>query len=398
MMLLFLSQWCLLSASFSIKHVQKSSLFRVHETGTVNSNFIDDAVDCISEGASIALNPSQDFASLSVQTLDASKKSKESNFEDDEVDCTSEGGNWSVDNKMLSSTIQLPSVGKPPSLKTAKDGFNLIMDCLSVESSPSGLVQLCDKMDTLQDYDQTLVLRPALEAIRYHKLVQLLKSNRESYIETATFLSNRIARKDLPNLEGVRSVKVDMMSSFSSSSILPSDTIADCALPSITFSESPLDKFLLGIFRGLVQREIGWKSELKGIKGLLEEGRHFMLSEEGTPEKQHAFVKTVLAGLMTPVLPPFYRIFMAGKLPSARNGDPQWLEEVFQSVAKIAPEKLQTRLQPGQQFGPWFYAPYLTSFVTPVFLSFLVGPSKPNRRADGQLGGIIIEVRTYESI
>ena len=34
-----------------------------------------------------------------------------------------------------------------------------------------------------------------------------------------------------------------------------------------------------------------------------------------------------------------------------------------------------------------FYAPFLTSFITPTFFGFLVGPSYPNRRKDGQLGG-----------
>jgi len=40
----------------------------------------------------------------------------------------------------------------------------------------------------------------------------------------------------------------------------------------------------------------------------------------------------------------------------------------------------------------WFYAPYLTSVVTPTFFAFLVGPSRPNRRRDdGQRGGLLVE-------
>ena len=81
-------------------------------------------------------------------------------------------------------------------------------------------------------------------------------------------------------------------------------------------------------------------------------------------------VRDTLGGLMTPVLPPFYRIFMSGIVPKA-----DWV-----------PEDLR-----GKQIGPWFYAPFLTSFVTPTFFAFLVGPSYPNRRKDGQPGGLVVE-------
>jgi hypothetical protein len=50
-----------------------------------------------------------------------------------------------------------------------------------------------------------------------------------------------------------------------------------------------------------------------------------MLSKEGTETNQHIFVKNTLSGLMTPFLPPFYRIFMSGIVPSFENGDPEWL-------------------------------------------------------------------------
>ena len=45
----------------------------------------------------------------------------------------------------------------------------------------------------------------------------------------------------------------------------------------------------------------------------------------------------------------------------------------------------------GKQIGPWFYAPWLTTIVTPIFFGFLVGPSRPNRRSDGQRGGLVVE-------
>jgi hypothetical protein len=89
---------------------------------------------------------------------------------------------------------------------------------------------------------------------------------------------------------------------------------------------------------------------------------------------QHRFVKNVLGALLTPVMPPFYRLFMAGIVPSAARGDPSWLVELTESVISVLPlSEEKKRSLPGQQFGPWFYAPVLTSVVTPPFLSFLVG-------------------------
>ena len=115
----------------------------------------------------------------------------------------------------------------------------------------------------------------------------------------------------------------------------------------------------------------GVTSEKPGIEGLLEQGRTFMLQKDQTAEAQHKMVRDTLGGLMTPVLPPFYRIFMSGIIPKA-----EWV-----------PEDLR-----GKQIGPLgFYAPFLTSFVTPTFFAFLVGPSYPNRRKDGQPGGLVVE-------
>jgi hypothetical protein len=91
---------------------------------------------------------------------------------------------------------------------------------------------------------------------------------------------------------------------------------------------------------------------------------------------------------MTPVLPPFYRIFMAGLVPSAERGDPEWLVSAFASLNRALPGDL---LPAGKQLGPWFYAPTLTSLVTPPFLSFLVGPSRANFRRDGQPGGLVVD-------
>jgi len=144
--------------------------------------------------------------------------------------------------------------------------------------------------------------------------------------------------------------------------------VADCELDDKKFDDSPLDKLLLKIFRDLVEKNTGGVSSSKsGIEGLLEQGRTFMLRPGQTPEAQHKMVRDTLGGLMTPYLPPFYRIFMSGIVP-----------------------KLGTDFD-GKQIGPWFYAPWLTSFVTPTFFGFLVGPSRPNSRKDGMPGGLVVE-------
>jgi hypothetical protein len=208
---------------------------------------------------------------------------------------------------------------------------------------------------------------------------------------TVSFLGARIPRIDLPNVQDIPLLNEQSLSASDLISSQIIDYLPDCSLPNITFSESPLDVLLLSIFRGIVQKETGWKSGIKGIKGLLEEGKHFMLSINGTAENQHQFVRNTLSQLMTPFLPPFYRIFMSGIIPSEQKNDPNWLLDFFNSLREILPDGIRKYVSPGSQLGPWFYAPALTSFVTPVFLNFLVGPSRMNRRKDGQLGGLVVE-------
>ena len=384
---------CLLLASAcALRGPWKAStraLTSLREAEPKESNFEDDAVDCVSEGGTMKIGtakPRIEMEQVMQSTLEDSKRSKQSNFEDEDVTCVSEGGTWRVDRDMmdmLEREYKMPTTSR----KSLQEAFQKILEAVNLEATPLNIVALSDTIDTVGGYENSALLRSALNSIRYNKLVTLLKNDRDTYIETASFLSTRISRQNLPNLQ-------DVQVTTSAAQLVPvNDLLPDCSLPNITFYESPLDRFLLGVFRGLVQKEIGWKSETAGIRGLLEEGRHYMLSDQGTDDHQHAFVKRVLAGLMTPVLPPFYRIFMAGIVPSTANGDPQWLEDAFQSVAKVLPQDLQRKISPGTQLGPWFYAPYLTSFVTPVFLSFLVGPSRTNRRVDGALGGIVVEVR-----
>ena len=241
------------------------------------------------------------------------------------------------------------------------------------------IVKICDTIDTLNKNDDLFVIKTfdlrkrALKAQRYEYLSKLMQKDYDAYIATASFLSpSRIPRKELPNLQDVPIDKNAVPISTASTSLTAEDgstpLVEDCKLDNMAYQDSPLDKLLLSIFRKLVAQNTGGvTSDKPGIEGLLEQGRTFMLQPGQTPEAQHKMVYDTLGGLMTPVLPPFYRIFMSGIVP-----------------------KLGTEWD-GKQFGPWFYAPFLTSFVTPTFFGFLVGPSYPNRRKDGQLGGLVVE-------
>ena len=286
-------------------------------------------------------------------------------------------------NSPVTSPVSLETLDYEDILKQFADEVKEISACLSLAANPlfqsdekataEAIVLVCDELDQLDlDGDSRLVnnklalRRRALEFARYELLVKLLRSDYKAYVATASFLSpSRIPRSQLPNVQDVP---------FDKDYVVPQvkegdkELVADCALDDMKYTDSLLDKALLKVFRNLVEKNTGGvSSEKEGITGLLEQGRTFMLKEGQTPEAQHKMVADTLGGLMTPVLPPFYRIFMSGIVP-----------------------KLGTDLD-GKQFGPWFYAPALTSFVTPMFFGFLVGPSTPNRRKDGQLGGLVIE-------
>jgi hypothetical protein len=212
----------------------------------------------------------------------------------------------------------------------------------------------------------------ALRFGRRNMLITLMKEDYEKYVTTATFLSNRIPRGELPNVQDIPYPELNVPATSLMGVTKKGDDgsilVEDCELEDKVFEDSVLDKTLLKIFRNLVEKNTGGvKSDKPGIHGLLEQGRTFMLQEGQTPQAQHKMVSDTLGGLMTPVLPPFYRIFMSGIVP-----------------------KLGTDLD-GKQFGPWFYAPWLTSFITPTFFGFLVGPSTPNNRKDGQPGGLVVE-------
>jgi hypothetical protein len=64
-----------------------------------------------------------------------------------------------------------------------------------------------------------------------------------------------------------------------------------------------------------------------------------------------------------PFIPSIYRIFMAGIVPSYER-DPEWLVDTVQSLRNVVPDemgKLKDALEPGNQIGPYFYAPALTA-------------------------------------
>jgi hypothetical protein len=245
-----------------------------------------------------------------------------------------------------------------------------------------------DENDALSSFPIWNVVRRtirkrALELQRYELLVQLMRHDYNAYIATAAFLSpSRIPRYQLPN---VQDVPWNTETTTPSTSTTTTDAngqtlVPDCTLESMVYKDSLLDKILLSIFRNLVAKNTGGiTSEKEGIVGLLEQGRTFMLQPDQTPERQHQMVYDTLAGLMTPALPPFYRIFMSGIVPNIIVG------------GGTADAQQQQQQQQQQQWGPWFYAPWLTSIVTPPFFGFLVGPSHPNRRKDGRPGGLLVE-------
>jgi Beta-carotene isomerase D27-like, C-terminal len=284
---------------------------------------------------------------------------------------------------------------------SAVDSKNLVQDVL----------QLCDQVEALDKVislgsssDSSITLQMVLSSVskrirkaalqykRYEMLVELLKTDYSAYVTTVSFLSpSRLLRWDVPNVQDVpydrnlanSNVNPTVIMSFSTKNAASSMKnasaalsyvsegavlVPDCSLENILYSESLLDQLLLYIFRKLVTQNTGGVTSSKsGILGLLEQGRTFMLQANQTSEAQHTMVQDTLAGLMTPILPPFYRLFMSGIVP-----------ELGTSVD-------------GKQYGPWFYAPFLTSVVTPTFFGFLVGPSYPNRRRDGEYGGLLVE-------
>ena len=287
--------------------------------------------------------------------------------------------------------------------KAVKDVSSVVKEVGGLPANPETVGLLCSKISSEQDQVKLSILKSK----RYFALAEILKKDRDLYKQTVLLFSSQIPRLELPNLQDIPYYNATYETPTSSQlsvgdlayqkGLLEAGVVESSSVTNVTFSDSPLDTALLAIFRGMVQKEVNYKSPLAGIKGLLDEGRTYMLSDEGTEENQHRMVRTVLGGLLTPILPPFYRIFMAGIVPCKENKDPEWLINAFAAINKALVGKggalEEGPLAPGKSLfgGPLFYAPLLTSVVTPPFLKFLVGPSRTNYRKDGQLGGIVVE-------
>ena len=221
----------------------------------------------------------------------------------------------------------------------------------------------------IEEQGSTTAAGKSLVSARRGLLHALIRHDYAAYVRAATALGGLIDRSDLPNVQQVqhpsRSLQdlspqpVDRTLFIADQPLVP-----DCALPNVTFGDNALDTVLLVIFRKLVQQQTGYTSAKPGILGLLDEGREYMLRPDQTPEAQHKMVFNTLSGLLTPVMPPIYKTFMSGTYWQ------RWL---------------------GPDFGPWPWAGALTTWITPIFFAFLVGPSRPNRRKDGALGGLVVE-------
>jgi hypothetical protein len=381
--------------------VMASSSEAILVAAAVVENFQDSFVEAISEGSvvSSSANVLNTQEAIVKQVIKSAADSKELNFDDVSTNCLSEGGSWKISGynipeSLAAGTSATSSGTNEKVIEVVKDVLSatakkasLMLELSLVESSAKGVAELCDMLESANTKSLDWLDMWLIRSRRSFALASMLSENRDNYIKTVSFFGSRIPRNELPNVQNVPYPNYP-----SSSSLNPEGNfVNDCQLSNKVFRESLLDKVLLSIFRGIVRKEINWKSNTRGIKGLLEEGRHYMLSEEGTPANQHRFVKNSLAGLLTPVMPPFYRLFMSGIIPSKDNKDPEWLVSTFDSIRSSMPEGIQKRIQPGTQLGPLFYAPFLTSVVTPPFLSFLVGPSHVNLRQDGQLGGMVVE-------
>ena len=252
-------------------------------------------------------------------------------------------------NKMTSSSTTTEADFKSQITKT----WSLISENIGLDSTRENIENLCIKLD---DKSLPQVDKFIYETSRKRLLVNVLKRDRQAYINLSKSFGNRIPRNSLPNLQDIPPFSNSQLSTGQSTNLMSSSSdvtvINDCSLPNITFTESILDTFLLSLFRKFVQEEIKFKSPKNGILGLLEEGRYYYLSDNGTPDNQHKFVRTVLGRLLTPFLPPFYRIFMAGIVPSMEKNDPIWLVNATNWIREQLPTDIQNKvLIPGKQYG-----------------------------------------------
>jgi len=283
-----------------------------------------------------------------------------------------------------------------------------------LQASALTLAQLTDAIDHPVDRpsdDAGSVWNSSAEALKRFRrkqlLEDLLRSDRAAYVETVSFLS--IPRTELPNRQDIPMRPCDGPSRLDPTQeqqgpagavvdLGADGLVPDCTLPAKAMGENPLEATLLEVTRDIYASEASiTRSSQGGILGLIDEMRRFMLSPQGlqAATQQEVLLKT-LRRLMTGYLPPFYRIFMGGIVPSYNpddtrvGADPKWLADAFGWVRAKLPAGKEY-LEPGRQLGPWFYAPALTSVVAPYAFGFLVGPASLNLRSDGRLGGLVVE-------
>ena len=232
------------------------------------------------------------------------------------------------------------------------------------------VAELCDAEDRLLATPDTAAMSSRVllagtiwftRLVRRNALERLLQADRTSYLETVNFLGARLPRSELPNRQDVKLPESSSAGRDLHYAIKESvdALVSDCEVQNMTYTTSPLDNVLLWVFRKKVQSEISYASPTPGILGLLDEGLTYMLSPNGTPVAQQTMTKNTLAHLMTPALPPFYRLFMGGLVPSIERGDPEWLVDGFQRVVNVLGEAgvvssdfVEEHLAPGKQpFG-----------------------------------------------
>jgi hypothetical protein len=132
----------------------------------------------------------------------------------------------------------------------------------------------------------------SLQYQRYELLVQLMQSHYTTYITTASFLCSdnrpihnaptKMQRYELPNVQDVPYNTATTTTSSPKPVNEKNDDslVPDCTLSDMEYKDSILDQVLLYIFRSLVTKHTnGITSTIPGIRGLLEQGRTYMVQQ-----------------------------------------------------------------------------------------------------------------------
>lgn len=263
--------------------------------------------------------------------------------------------------------------------------FTATKEAFQAPPTALSITTVTDKILSIQDDDtESKVTKALLEQVRSYQLNRLLREDYDTYVTTATFLSNKIPREALPNIQEIPHPECRDKDSTATIELdyLGRELVADCTVEDVVMGENPIEAAILELTRNIYSEKTGIpRSSSKGIIGLIDEMQSFMLSPHGAdPKVQQERLVQTLYTLMTPVLPPFYRLFMGWKVPSLAAGDPEWLVELGQRL----------NLEEGKSYGPAPYAPLMTSIVAPFVFGFLVGPSRVNLRRDGSYGGLVV--------